>query len=73
MTKEIIYRYLGTNGVLETPIHIEGTYYTRSVKLQAGPHKILTNGKLFLRSVKVPEEQVEDWTEIEETRANEID
>ena len=43
MTKEIIYRYLGTNGVLETPIHIEGTYYTRSVKLQAGPHKILTN------------------------------
>ena len=30
MTKQVLYTYLGTNGVLTTPIHLEGIY---SVKI----------------------------------------
>ena len=29
MTKTVLYRYLGTNGVIESPIHLEDIYSTR--------------------------------------------
>lgn len=64
MTKQIIYRYLGTNGVLDTPIHIEDVYYVRMVKLRADRNKILTNGERTVTSVTVPEDEVNNWTEI---------
>lgn len=66
MTRTIIYRYLGTNGVLETPIHLEDVYYVRLVKLQAGPGKMLTDGTKVQKIVTVPEENENDWYEIED-------
>ena len=45
MKKTVIYRYLGTNGVLETPIHLEDIYYIRLIDLKADEGKILTNGE----------------------------
>ena len=44
MKKQVIYKYLGTNGVIETPIHLEAIYYTRLIELSADEDKILTNG-----------------------------
>ena len=35
MTKEIYYRYLGTNGVIESTVHLEDIYYTRIIRLNA--------------------------------------
>lgn len=64
MTKQIIYRYLGTNGVLDTPIHIEDVYYVRMVKLRADHNKILTNGERTVTIITVPEDEVNNWTEI---------
>ena len=32
MTKQVLYRYLGTNGVIESPIHLEDIYYVRKYK-----------------------------------------
>jgi hypothetical protein len=65
MTKETLYRYLGTNGVLETPIHLEDIYYVRLLKLTADAGHMMTNGEKTVRTVTIPEEELDNWTEIE--------
>lgn len=60
----VIYRYLGTNGVIESPVHLEDTYYTRLIQITADEGKVLTNGVTELDVVRVPEEEVQNWTEI---------
>lgn len=64
MTKQVIYRYLGTNGVIESPIHLEDTYYVRLLYLTADPGKILTNGTIETTSIRIPEEDLELWKEV---------
>lgn len=66
MTKQIYYRYLGTNGTLLSPIHIEGVYSVKLIKIIADPDKILTcdDGITRKNSVLVPEEEEKDWVEI---------
>jgi hypothetical protein len=68
MTKQVFYRYLGTNGVIESPIHLEDIYYVRIINLTADPNMILTDGTKKVYSVKVPEEEISNWTEIPEGR-----
>ena len=62
MTKQVFYKYLGTNGVIESPVHLEDIYYVRL--LQADKGKVLTDGTRKVQSVKVPEEEVSNWEEI---------
>lgn len=64
MTKQVMYKYLGTNGVIESPVHLEDIYYIRTNVLTADPGKLLTNGQLFRREVHCPDEEVEDWVEV---------
>jgi len=64
MTKQVFYKYLGTNGVIESPVHLEDIYYVRLILLQADKGKILTDGTRKVQSVKVPEEEVSNWEEI---------
>ena len=64
MKKTVIYKYLGTNGVLETPIHLEDTYYIRLIDLIADKGKILTNGELKTYFTRVPEDDVSNWHEV---------
>ena len=66
MTKEIWYRYLGTNGVINSPVHLEDIYYIRLVSLTASAGKILTDGSKFHMNVLVPEEEVDNWQEVDE-------
>lgn len=65
MKKIVIYRYLGTNGIIESPIHLEDTYYVRLYQLTAGEGMKLTNGEVEKNSVLIPEEELEQWYEIE--------
>lgn len=66
MTKQVIYKYLGTNGVIESPIHLEDIYYVRLLRLMADDGKILTDGVQKIKSVKIPEAELENWQEIDE-------
>ena len=67
MTKEILYTYLGTNGTITSPIHLEDIYYTRSVRLIADRKKVLTQDcKNFFYTVTVPEDEVSLWREVNE-------
>lgn len=65
MTKTVYYVYLGTNGVIESPVHLEDIYYTRKIRLAADEGKRLTtDGKNFRFAVMVPEDQVAEWKEV---------
>ncbi|MBO7210868.1 MAG: hypothetical protein J6V44_07650 [Methanobrevibacter sp.] len=64
MTKQVFYRYLGTNGVIESPIHLEDIYYVRVIRLMADKHMVLTNGKKTVSIISVPEDEVDLWTEV---------
>lgn len=65
MTKQTIYVYLGTNGTIESPVHLEDIYYIRKVRLMADAGHTLTNGKDFRLIVTVPEDEIDSWKEIE--------
>lgn len=66
MTKEILYQYLGTNGTILSPVHLEDVYYIRKYKLTADTNKVLvhknTGDKMI--SIIIPEDQLSDWEEI---------
>ena len=64
MTKEIIYKYLGTNGVIESPVYLEGIYSVRINILMADEGFMLTDGERLERIVRCSDEEVSKWKEI---------
>lgn len=65
MTKTVLYEYLGTNGTILSPVHLEDIYYVRKLRLQAANGKRLTkNGKDKVVSVVIPEEELDEWREV---------
>lgn len=65
MTKTILYQYLGTNGTILSPVHLEDIYYIRKVELKADKKKRLTKNNInFVQSIVVPEDEVEEWKEV---------
>ena len=64
MTKHKIYRYLGRNGIITTPILLEGTDPILMYRLIADGNKILTDGINFTRTIDVFPDELENWREI---------
>ena len=64
MTKEVFYLYIGTNGTILSPVHLEDTYYIRKIKLSADKGKVLVNGNKRVPSILIPEDQVSEWQEV---------
>lgn len=65
MVKISYYQYLGKNGLLTTPIKLEGVYSAEKVYLAADNGKLLTkDNKNFVESVTVAPEDVELWSEV---------
>lgn len=65
MTKTVYYTYLGTNGTITSPVHLEDIYYVRQYSLRADRGMALTkDGKNFVQSVMVPEDEVDQWKEV---------
>lgn len=65
MKKTIIYTYLGTNGTIESPVHLEGIYSVKKVRLTAEEGKVITkDGINFVTFAIVPESEVSEWTEM---------
>ena len=65
MKKEKYYTYLGTNGTITSPVHLEDIYYIRKVRLTADAGKQLTKDDVNYSSVvTVPEEEVDLWKEV---------
>ena len=66
MIKNKIYRYLGRNGMVTTPILLEGTTPIIMYRLIADEGMILSNGKTHVRMIDVFDDEVENWFEIPE-------
>ena len=66
MTKQVLYTYLGTNGTLTTPIHLEGIYSVKKIILTADSGKQLTQDDINYCSVATvhTEEEALLWKEV---------
>ncbi len=60
-----MYRYLGRNGIITSPIFLEKAESIPMKELIAEYGKILTNGTKKVYSVVVFEDEVNDWKEID--------
>lgn len=65
MTTEILYTYLGTNGTVTTPVHLEGVPAMQKIRIKPDIGKKLTDGKtVVIDAVVVSESEVSKWKEI---------
>lgn len=64
MTKIKQYKYLGRNGILVTPILIDGVNNIPMLTLTADEGKILTDGETTVYSITVEADEVNLWREI---------
>ena len=65
MIKSKMYRYLGRNGIITSPIHLENIEPIPMLNLRASSGKILTNGQEFVQSITIFEDELELWEEID--------
>lgn len=67
MKQTTMYRYLGVNGVIDSPVLLEGVYHVKSVALVADEGKVLTkDGINFVYSIRVSESEVPEWKEVKD-------
>ena len=65
MTKTVLYTYLGTNGTITSPIHLEDIYYTRKIQLRADEGRRVTKDNVHLYEiVTVTEDDAPNWFEV---------
>jgi hypothetical protein len=64
MTKTKMYRYIGYNGVITSPILLEDAKHRVLYELRAEHGKLLTNGEKELYVVLVEEEDIKNWHEV---------
>lgn len=65
MTKQVLYVYLGTNGTICSPVHLEDIYYVRKYRLTADQGKRLTkDDKNYHDTVLIPESELPEWKEV---------
>lgn len=64
MIKNKIYRYLGRNGIITTPILLDGASPIVMYRLIADAGMVLTNGDIFVSQIDVFDDEVSNWTEV---------
>ena len=65
MQKIALYTYLGTNGTITSPVHLEDIYYVKKYKLIADRNKRLTkDNKNFYEEVLISEDELNEWHEV---------
>lgn len=65
MKQEKIYRYMGNNGIINTPIEIPNVPCIIKYRLIADNGKILTNGSYSTNVIDVFENELDQWYEID--------
>lgn len=65
MKKTLIYTYLGTNGIITSPVHLEGIPSIIKYRLEAETNKYLTkDNETFVKMVTVSVDEVDEWKEV---------
>lgn len=65
MKKTKLYRYIGVNGIITSPVLLEGISHIQMYRLSAKPGYVLSDGEKTVKGIDVFEEDIETWTEIE--------
>lgn len=65
MKKIKLYRYIGKNGIITTPILLEGTKVYEMFTLIASEGKVLTNGEKVRDTVTIFADELDQWSEID--------
>lgn len=66
MVKSKMYRYLGRNGIITSPILLDSIEPIPMLMLEASEGKVLTNGEVTVKSKLIFTDELEDWSEIDE-------
>lgn len=66
MTQTKMYRYLGRNGIITSPILLNNVEPIIMYELRADFGKVLTDGKRITKAVTVFVDELKDWTEIDD-------
>lgn len=66
MKKTKLYRYVGRNGTVTTPVLLDDIKHYIYYHLAADEGKILTNGEIKTFATDIPEEDLNLWKEVEE-------
>ena len=60
-----LYRYIGKNGIITTPILLEGTKVYEMFTLIASEGKVLTDGEKVRDTVTIFADELDQWSEID--------
>lgn len=66
MKKNKMYRYLGRNGTITSPILLENIEPIPMLTLIAGEGKMLTDGERVIKSITIFTDELDEWSEIDE-------
>jgi hypothetical protein len=61
-----MYRYLGRNGIITSPILLEKVEPIAMYELRASEGKVLSNGEEFVKIKLIFAEDLKDWIEIDD-------
>lgn len=64
MTKTQMYRYLGRNGIITSPVLLDKIEHIPMYALKADNHKLLTNGEKKVKSTLIFADDLSNWVEI---------
>ena len=63
--KTKLYRYVGRNGIVTTPVLLDGIKHYIYYHLSANEGKILTNGEIQTFATDIPEDELDSWKEVD--------
>jgi len=68
MRQQIMYRYLGTNGIIDSPVYLEGIYSVKSISLVADEGCSLTkDGVHYVKVARLTNEaEIALWREVKD-------
>jgi hypothetical protein len=66
MTQSKMYRYIGRNGIITSPVLLEKVEPIAMIELRAAAGKVLSNGSETAKVKLVFADELKDWNEIDD-------
>lgn len=63
MTKQKLYKYIGYNGTITSPVLLPGIEHLNLLELHADGGKYLTDGEQKVYSIIIPSDELDKWSE----------
>lgn len=64
MTQSKVYRYIGRNGIITSPVLLDGISRIDMITIKADENMILTDGNRKVYSITIEKDELSEWYEI---------